>query len=439
MQGACKARRGGPRGSATGSSLCLCRHGRPRPMPRLRPPGNRLGSVRRPSGERAAQGERPRERSAGRIEPTSGAQWCGGDPLRRRDHRVPAGRGRALSGRRQDRPRPSARTSSWPSSARPAAASPRCSMWRPACLTPSAGADLVLGTRLDGLNRHGRLPLPAGRGDAVEDGARQCRHRPRGRRRRARPRRWNGRRRWLKRVGLSAFGDRYPHQLSGGQRKRVGLAQVLIRDPQDPADGRAVRAARRADAPDHGQPAARAVGRRPQGRAVRHPRPRGGDRAGRPRGDHVGGAGGAHHRRPCHRPSPPARCLRGATGPALPRAAQGDLGPAPGRGDEGLQRGRRHERTCGRRAKLLVLQALVAVVAIGVWHVGSSVPIGGVYLLPKFFFSTPADVALRVWTLFADGTAKIVNCSEPIDFRRAAQHLRSLLRQDRVAAPARSP
>ncbi len=37
---------------------------------------------------------------------------------------------------------------------------------------------------------------------------------------------------WLKRVGLGNFGDRYPHQLSGGQRKRVGLAQVLIRDPR---------------------------------------------------------------------------------------------------------------------------------------------------------------------------------------------------------------
>src|SRR5262245_58052245 len=37
---------------------------------------------------------------------------------------------------------------------------------------------------------------------------------------------------WLKRVGLATFGDRYPHQLSGGQRKRVGLAQVLIRDPK---------------------------------------------------------------------------------------------------------------------------------------------------------------------------------------------------------------
>ena len=37
---------------------------------------------------------------------------------------------------------------------------------------------------------------------------------------------------WLCRVGLEAFADRYPHMLSGGQRKRVGLAQVLIRDPK---------------------------------------------------------------------------------------------------------------------------------------------------------------------------------------------------------------
>jgi NitT/TauT family transport system ATP-binding protein len=37
---------------------------------------------------------------------------------------------------------------------------------------------------------------------------------------------------WLTSVGLGAFGSRYPHMLSGGQRKRVGLAQVLIRDPR---------------------------------------------------------------------------------------------------------------------------------------------------------------------------------------------------------------
>jgi sulfonate transport system ATP-binding protein len=37
---------------------------------------------------------------------------------------------------------------------------------------------------------------------------------------------------WLTSVGLGGFGNRYPHMLSGGQRKRVGLAQVLIRDPK---------------------------------------------------------------------------------------------------------------------------------------------------------------------------------------------------------------
>ncbi|MGZ5855488.1 MAG: ABC transporter ATP-binding protein [Xanthobacteraceae bacterium] len=37
---------------------------------------------------------------------------------------------------------------------------------------------------------------------------------------------------WLDRVGLGSFANRYPHMLSGGQRKRVGLAQVLIRDPK---------------------------------------------------------------------------------------------------------------------------------------------------------------------------------------------------------------
>jgi NitT/TauT family transport system ATP-binding protein len=37
---------------------------------------------------------------------------------------------------------------------------------------------------------------------------------------------------WLARVGLAEFAARYPHMLSGGQRKRVGLVQVLIRDPK---------------------------------------------------------------------------------------------------------------------------------------------------------------------------------------------------------------
>ena len=36
---------------------------------------------------------------------------------------------------------------------------------------------------------------------------------------------------WLERVGLGGFGDRYPHQLSGGMRKRTALAQTLALDP----------------------------------------------------------------------------------------------------------------------------------------------------------------------------------------------------------------
>src|SRR5215813_10171926 len=51
---------------------------------------------------------------------------------------------------------------------------------------------------------------------------------------------------WLTSVGLGAFAGRYPHMLSGGQRKRFGLAQVLIRDPKillmDEPFGRAERA-----------------------------------------------------------------------------------------------------------------------------------------------------------------------------------------------------
>ena len=37
---------------------------------------------------------------------------------------------------------------------------------------------------------------------------------------------------WIRRVGLNGFEDRYPHQLSGGMRKRVALAQTLINRPR---------------------------------------------------------------------------------------------------------------------------------------------------------------------------------------------------------------
>jgi NitT/TauT family transport system ATP-binding protein len=98
-------------------------------------------------------------------------------------------------------------------------------------LQPSTGDVQVFGKPLDGLNgRAGYLfqqdalmPWKT----ALDNVAVALE--PQGvRRRDAEPRA----RDWLRRVGLSAFVDRYPHMLSGGQRKRVALAQMLIRNPE---------------------------------------------------------------------------------------------------------------------------------------------------------------------------------------------------------------
>src|ERR1700730_18314453 len=56
------------------------------------------------------------------------------------------------------------------------------------------------------------------------------------------------------------------------------------------------------------------------------------------------------------------------------------------------------------RFNLTLLQVLVAVVALGLWHVLSTVPILGVTVLPAFFFSTPDDVAARIYQWFVEGT-----------------------------------
>ncbi len=79
-------------------------------------------------------------------------------------------------------------------------------------IAPSTGRVEIFGAPLAGLNRQAGIGLEtAGVGRALA-------------RERARA--------WLDRVGLAEFGARYPHMLSGGQRKRVGLVQVLIRDPK---------------------------------------------------------------------------------------------------------------------------------------------------------------------------------------------------------------
>jgi NitT/TauT family transport system ATP-binding protein len=98
-------------------------------------------------------------------------------------------------------------------------------------LTPYAGTASVFGAPITGLNRQAGYLFQADAlfpwKTALENvaigletaGAPASEARPRAQE-------------WLKRVGLGAFGDRFPHMLSGGQRKRVGLAQVLIRDPK---------------------------------------------------------------------------------------------------------------------------------------------------------------------------------------------------------------
>src|SRR5690348_9952467 len=56
------------------------------------------------------------------------------------------------------------------------------------------------------------------------------------------------------------------------------------------------------------------------------------------------------------------------------------------------------------RLRLLGLQVLVAVIALGLWQFFATVPVFGVIVLPPFFFSNPVEVGARVYALFAGGT-----------------------------------
>ena len=98
-------------------------------------------------------------------------------------------------------------------------------------LAPSAGTVAIFGAPLRGLNRQAGYLFQAEAlfpwKTAVENVAIALQT--------AGARRQDARaeaERWLARVGLAGVGSRYPHLLSGGQRKRVGLAQVLIRNPK---------------------------------------------------------------------------------------------------------------------------------------------------------------------------------------------------------------
>jgi NitT/TauT family transport system permease protein len=56
------------------------------------------------------------------------------------------------------------------------------------------------------------------------------------------------------------------------------------------------------------------------------------------------------------------------------------------------------------RQKLLALQILVAVVALTLWQVLSTVPVYGTLLMDPFFFSTPTKIAARIVDWFGDGS-----------------------------------
>jgi len=56
------------------------------------------------------------------------------------------------------------------------------------------------------------------------------------------------------------------------------------------------------------------------------------------------------------------------------------------------------------RFTLLALQILVAVVAIGLWQLLTTVPMFGSIVLPPFFFSTPGKVAERIVKWVVEGT-----------------------------------
>ena len=98
-------------------------------------------------------------------------------------------------------------------------------------LQPSAGAVTVFGTRLAGINsRAGYMfqteALMPWR-NAIENVVAGLEFRGI-----AREEAFTRGEEWLARVGLAGFGKRYPHQLSGGMRKRVALAQMFILNPQ---------------------------------------------------------------------------------------------------------------------------------------------------------------------------------------------------------------
>ena len=146
----------------------------------------------------------------------------------------------------------------------------------------------------------------------------------------------------LHRSGRPAAASRtaIPSQLSGGMKQRTAhRAHARLRS-EDPADGRAVRRARRADPrPDAGR-AAEHLAAHAEDRDLRHPRRAGGGLSRRPRRGDVGAAGPHQdHRRHQVRQERP----RHLQGQGLRRQGRRALESGARRGDQGAGQCARHE------------------------------------------------------------------------------------------------
>ena len=95
-------------------------------------------------------------------------------------------------------------------------------------LAPSSGGVSVFGTLLDGINRRAGYMFQT---ESLMPWRTALQNVMAGLEFRGAPDARAQAEDWLKRVGLGGFGDRYPHQLSGGMRKRTSLAQTLALDP----------------------------------------------------------------------------------------------------------------------------------------------------------------------------------------------------------------
>lgn len=94
---------------------------------------------------------------------------------------------------------------------------------------PTAGTVDIFGERLSGLNRHAGYLFQS---DALLPWRTARENIMLGTELRGVPRARALADEWLARVHLTGHGDKYPHELSGGMRKRVALAQTLIMNPK---------------------------------------------------------------------------------------------------------------------------------------------------------------------------------------------------------------